>query len=95
MIEPTQEFIKKIVENHFDVAEVDIGLDKMKFYFEDQNFKEKFVFLTQELDNNNILCTIETEGYRHMVVVSKLPKQKKRKWLSKSWTPRILSLIHI
>ena len=41
MIEPTQEFIKKVVENHFDVAEVDIGLVKMKFYFEDQNFKEK------------------------------------------------------
>ena len=25
-----------------------------------------------------------------MVVVSKLPKQKKRKWLSRSWTPRIM-----
>ena len=41
MIEPTQEFIKKAVENHFDVSEVDIGLVKMQFYFEDQDFKEK------------------------------------------------------
>jgi hypothetical protein len=68
MIEPTQEFIKKVVENHFDVVEVDIGLVTMKFYFEDQDFKEKFVRLTQELETNNLLCTIEKEGYRHMVV---------------------------
>ncbi len=77
MIEPTQEFIKKAVENHFDVSEVDTGLVKMKFYFEDQEFKEKFVLLTQELETNNLLCTLEKEGYRHMVVISKLPKQKR------------------
>ena len=90
MIEPTQEFIKKVVENHFDVSDIEIGLVKMQFYFEDQDFKEKFVRLTQELETNNLLCTLEKEGYRHMVVVSKLPKTKKRKWLSKSWTPRIM-----
>ena len=83
MIEPTQEFIRQIVKNHFDVSDEEIGLVKMQFYFEDQDFKEKFVRLTQELETNNLLCTLEKEGYRHMVVVSKLPKQKKRKWLSK------------
>ena len=62
MKEPTQEFIKKIVENDFEVAEIDIGLVKMKFYFEDQDFKEKFVRLTQELETNNLLGTIEKEG---------------------------------
>ena len=90
MIEPTQEFITKVVENHFDVSDREIGLVKMQFYFEDQDFKEKFVRLTQELETNNLLCTLEKEGYRHMVVVSKMPKQKKRRWLSKSWTPRIM-----
>ena len=90
MIEPTQEFIRQIVKNHFDVSDEEIGLVKMQFYFEDQDFKEKFVRLTQELETNNLLCTLEKEGYRHMVVVSKLPKQKKRKWLSKSWTPRLM-----
>ena len=34
MIEPTQEFIKKVVENHFDDSEEDTGLLKMKFYFQ-------------------------------------------------------------
>ena len=73
MIEPTQEFIKKVVENHFEVSDIEIGLVKMQFYFEDQDFKEKFVRLTQELETNNLLCTLEKEGYRHMVVVSKMP----------------------
>ncbi len=90
MIEPTQEFIRKIVENHFDISHVDIGLVKMRFYFEDSDFKEKFVWLTQELETNNLLCTLEKEGYSHVVVVSKLPPQKKRRLLSKSWTPRIM-----
>ena len=53
MIEPTQEFIKKVVENHFDISDIEIGLVKMQFYFEDQDFKEKFVRLTQELETNN------------------------------------------
>ncbi len=92
MMEPTQEFIRSIVKKYFDVSDEESGLVKMQFYFEDQDFKEKFVKLTQELESNNLLCTLEKEGYRHMVVVSKLPKQKKRKWLSKSWTPRIMFL---
>ena len=53
MIEPTQEFIKKAVENHFDVSEVDTGLVKMKFYFEDQEFKFLRICL-------NISCNTDT-----------------------------------
>ena len=33
MIEPTQEFIKKVVENHFDVAEVDIKKPHIHGFF--------------------------------------------------------------
>ncbi len=40
MIEPTQEFIRQIVKNHFDVSDEEVGLVKMQFYFEDQDFKE-------------------------------------------------------
>ena len=90
MMEPTQEFIRSIVKKHFDVGDEEVGLVKMQFYFEDMDFKEKFVVLTQELETYNLLCTLEKEGYRHMVVVSKMQKQKKRRWLSKSWTPRIM-----
>ena len=87
MMEPTQEFIRSIVKKHFEVGDEEVGLVKMQFYFEDADFKEKFVVLTQELETYNLLCTLEKEGYRHMVVVSKMQKQKKRRWLSKSWTP--------
>ena len=90
MIEPTQEFIRQIVKNHFDVSDEEVGLVKMQFYFEDQDFKEKFVELTQKLETNNLLCTLEKEGYDQVIIISKLPKQKKRKWLSKSWTPRLM-----
>ncbi len=90
MMEPTQEFIRSVVKKYFDIADEEIGLVKMQFYFEDTEFKEKFVVLTQELETYNLLCTLEKEGYRHMIVVSKMPKQKKRKWLSKSWTPRLM-----
>ena len=95
MMEPTQEFIRSMVKKYFDVADEEVGLVKMQFYFEDQEFKEKFVQLTQELETNNLLGTLEKEGYRHMVVVSKMQKQKKRKWLSKSWTPRIMFIVTV
>ena len=54
MIEPTQEFITKVVENHFDVSDREIGLVKMQFYFEDQDFKEKFVRLTQAVSYTHL-----------------------------------------
>ena len=90
MIEPTQEVIKKIVAVHFQISEVDISLSKMKFHFQDQDYKEKFVTLTQELENKNLICTLEKNGSDHVLSVTKLPKQKKRRFLSKSWTPRLL-----
>ena len=90
VIEPTQEYIKKIVGDYFEISSVDIGLVKMRFHFEDSDFKAKFVQLTQKLETSNLLCTLEKEGYNQVIIVSKLPKQKKRKWLSKSWTPRLL-----
>ena len=41
MIEPTQEFIKKVVDNHFDVSDMEIGLVKVV------EFVLKFVHLMQ------------------------------------------------
>ena len=75
MMEPTQEFIRSIVKKYFDIGDEEIGLVKMQFYFEDKDFKEKFVQLTQKLETYNLLCTLEIEVYRHLVVVSKMQKQ--------------------
>ena len=90
MMEPTQEVIRKVVSTYFEVSDVDISLSKMKFHFKDLDFKEKFVTLTQELESKNLICTLEKNGSNHILSVIKLPKQKKRKFLSKSWTPRLL-----
>ena len=59
MMEPTQEYIRSVVKRYFDVADEEVGLVKIQFYFEDVEFKEKFVQLTQELETNNLLCTLE------------------------------------
>ena len=80
MMEPTQEYIKKIVGDYFEISSVDIGLVKMRFHFEESDFKEKFVHLTQRLETDNLLCTVEKDGYDQVIVISKLAQQKKRKW---------------
>ena len=71
VIEPTQEYIKKIVGDYFEISTVDIGLVRMRFHFEDSDFKEKFVELTQKLETNNLLCTLEKEGYDQVIIISK------------------------
>ena len=43
----------------------------------------------------NLLCTLEKKSDSLMLVVSKLPPQKQRKWLSKTWIPRILFVITV
>ena len=70
MMEPTQEYIKKIVGDYFEISSVDIGLVKMRFHFEDSDFKAKFVQLTQKLETSNLLCTLEKEGYNKVIIVS-------------------------
>ena len=43
----------------------------------------------------NLLCTLEKKSDSLILVVSKLPPQKQRKWLSKTWIPRILFVITV
>ena len=95
MIEYTQEDVNRLVSSFFDVSEVEISLSKMKFHFNDKNFKMKFVEITQELETKNFVCTLEKESDCVILVVSKFPTSKSRKWLSKAWTPRILFIITV
>ena len=90
MIEYTQEDIKRLVSSFFNVNEIEISLSKMKFYINDKNFKSKFVEITQELEEKNLFCTLEKKSNNTILIISKLPPVKKRKWLSKTWIPRIL-----
>mgnify|MGYP006114811543 FL=1 len=95
MIEYTQEDIKRLVLSFFNVNEIEISLSKMKFYINDKNFKTKFVEITQKLDESNLFCTLEKKSNNTILIISKLAPEKKRKWLSKTWIPRILFVVTV
>ena len=95
MIEFTQEDIKRHVLSVFRVSEVDISLSRMRFYINDNEFKTKFIQISQELEEKNFVCTLERKAGSIILNVSKLPPVKKRKWLSKTWVPRILFVVTV
>jgi len=95
MIEPTQEEIQNTVSAIFDITETEISLTKIKFHFKNTNFKEKFVKLTQILEMRNLVCVLEKQNGEILLIVSRFPPLKQRKWLSKTWTPRILFAVTV
>ena len=78
MMEPTQEEIQKTVSTLFDITDSEIYLTKIKFRFSDTNFKEKFVKLVQLLETRNLVCVLEKQNDRVLLVVSKFPPLKQR-----------------
>ena len=95
MIEYTQEDIKRLVSSLFDVGNTDIFLSKMRFYINDKDFKTKFIQINQELEERGFVCTLEKGSDSIILVVSKIPPTKQRRWHSKTWVPRILILITV
>ena len=95
MIEYTQEDIKKLVSSVFNVSEVEISLSKMRFYISDEDFKTKFIQVSQEFEGRNFVCILKKKSGSIVLDISKLPPAKKRKWLSKTWIPRILFVITV
>jgi len=95
LIEYTQEDIKRLVSSFFNIIELKISLSKMKFYIDDSDFKTKFVQITQELEEKNFFCTLEKESDNMVLIISKLSPTKKRRWLSKTWIPRILFVVTV
>ena len=67
----------------------------MRFYINDNEFKTKFIQISQELEEKNFVCTLERKAGSIILNVSKLPPVKKRKWLSKTWVPRILFVVTV
>jgi len=95
MIEPTQEEIQNTVSAIFDITKTEIYLTKIKFHFKNTNFKDKFVKLTQMLEMRNLVCVMEKQNGEILLIVSRFPPLKQRKWLSKTWTPRILFAVTV
>lgn len=90
MSEPTQEEVISLVSSVFDVSNVDLSLEAIRFKIEDEQFKSKFVHLAQQLEARDLVCRVQKNHEGLHIVVSRYPPRKQRKWLPKSWTPRIL-----
>ena len=90
MSEPTQEEVVSIVSSIFEVSDVDLTLDTLRFKIEDEQFKSKFVQLAQKLEERDLVSRLQKTSAGIYILVNRFPPRKQRKWLSSSWTPRIL-----
>ncbi len=93
MSEPTQEEVVSIVSSIFEVSDVDLTLDTLRFKIEDEQFKSKFVQLAQKLEERDLVSRLQKLSNGIYILVNRFPPRKERKWLSSSWTPRILFAI--
>ena len=95
MSEPTQEEVISIVSSQFQVTNVDLTLDTLKFRIEDREFKTGFVELAQRLESRDLICRMVKTSEGTYVLVNRFPPRKQRKLLPGSWLPRILFAIVI
>jgi len=95
MSEPTQEEVISIVSSQFDVINVDLTLETLKFRIGDIDFKTKFVELAQKLESRDLVCRMEKTSDGMYILVNRFPPRKQRKILSGSWLPRILFAVVI
>lgn len=93
MSEHTVEEIVSVVSSIFEVKEMRRTLDTLEFRIEEDNLKTKFVELAKKLEGLDLVCKLETMPDGIYILVRRFAKQKQRKWLSASWTPRILFAI--
>lgn len=96
MEDPSQEDIISLVNSIFQVSDFTKTEFSLEFRIEDGDFKSKFEGLARRLENERYVCKLEKmeEGGLY-VIIQKFTPKKQRKWMSTSWTPRILFVIVI
>jgi len=95
MSEPTQEEVISIVSSHFEVSNVDLTLETLRFRIEDGEFKSKFVILARKLEARDLICRMQKTSDGKFILVNRFPPIKQRRLLPGSWLPRILFAIVI
>ena len=96
MEDPSQEDIISLVNSIFQVSDFTKTEFSLEFKIEDMDFKSKFERLARKLEDMRYVCKLEKmeEGGLY-VIIQKFTPKKQRKWMSTSWTPRILFVIVI
>ena len=94
MADLTQDEVISKVSSIFDVQDIIINTDDLQFKIKDKDFKNKFVDFARQLEVRNFAPRLEKSFDGMYIFVTKLPEIK-RKWLSKSWVPRILFAVTV
>lgn len=96
MEDPSQEDIISLVNSIFQVSNFTKTEFSLEFKIEDMDFKSKFEGLARKLEDMRYVCKLEKMEERGLyIIIQKFTPQKQRKWMSTSWTPRILFVIVI
>lgn len=95
MSEPSQDDVISLVNSLFEVDQFNKGMYALEFRISDNNFKSKFEDLARKLENMSYVCKLEQMDDGKYLIIQKFTPKKQRKWLSTSWTPRILFAIVI
>ncbi|QUC64253.1 site-2 protease family protein [Nitrosopumilus sp. K4] len=95
MSDPSQEEVISLVNSMFEVTQFNKGLYSLEFRIENHDFKEKFENLARKLESMSYVCKLELMNNEKFIIIQKFAPKKQRKWLSTSWTPRILFAVVI
>ena len=100
MDDSSQEDVISLVKSTFQVDNFTKTEFSLEFKINDLDFKSKFVGLARELEDMSYVCKLEKikeEGKDDAlyVIIQKFSPRKHRRWLSSSWTPRILFAVVI
>jgi membrane-associated protease RseP (regulator of RpoE activity) len=96
MEDPSKEDIISLVNSIFQVSDFTKTEFSLEFRIEDLDFKSKFEGLARKLEDMRYVCKLEKmEDEKLYVIIQKFSPKKQRKWMSTSWTPRILFVIVI
>ena len=95
MEEDSQEEIISIVNSIFEVSNFTKTEFSLEFRIDDIEFKLKFEGLARRMENMSFVCRLEEIDGNKQVTIQKFTPKKQRKWMSASWTPRILFAIVI
>jgi Zn-dependent protease len=90
MSDPNQEEIISLVNSLFEVNQFTKTEFSLEFKIDDLDFKSKFEELARRLEDMHYACKLEKVDDGKYLIIQKFSPKKPRKWLSASWTPRIL-----
>ncbi len=94
MNEYTENGVIAQIKSTFEVDEIISDTDKLQCKISDFEYKAKFVEIARKFELQGLVASLDKKSDGIYLSVTKLPEIKKR-WLSKSWVPRILFIATI